>query len=66
MLASGARTSSRTVLTGSVMIEDTGASGERPLASTFLRRSASVTMPRPLLLVTRMAVTTSSLMTWAA
>ena len=49
MLASGASTSSRTVLTGIVMIEPTGASGEMPPASTFRRRSASVTMPRPML-----------------
>ncbi len=65
MLASGASIKVLTVFAGTVMIVLTGASGERPPAITFLRRSASVTMPRPLRLWTRTAVTVSSLMSCA-
>jgi hypothetical protein len=66
MLASGASIWALTVFTGAVMTTLTGVSDDKPPARTFLRRSVSVTMPSPLRLRTRSAVTTSSLMSVAA
>ena len=65
-LASAARVSAPMVWTGADMMALTGASRETPPATTFSRRSTSVTMPSPSRVRTRTAERPSALIMVAA
>ena len=66
MLASAARVSAPMVWTGADMMALTGASRETPPATTFSRRSTSVTMPSPSRARTRIAERPSAIIISAA